>query len=71
MIVFKIDVVKAMRESGYNATRIRNEKLISQSSLQEARHGICSGVKTLNAICEILQTQPGLIIKWVPDKKDE
>ena len=71
MIVFKIDVVQAMKEAGYNSARIRHEKLMSQSGLQEARHGICSGVKTLNAICEILQTQPGLIIKWVPDEKDE
>ena len=71
MIVFKIDVLKELKAAGYNTNRIRNEKILGQATLTDIRKGICTGTKTLNIICEILQTQPGLIIKWVPDKKDE
>ena len=71
MIVFKIDVLKELKAAGYNSTRLRNEKILSQGTLTDIRKGICPGSKTLNTVCEILQTQPGLIIKWVPDEKDE
>ena len=35
---YKIDVMKELKEKGYSSTRIREEKLIGQSYLQQIRH---------------------------------
>lgn len=67
MLVYKIDVLQTLKENGYNHTRLYREKKISQSSIQKIREGKMIGIITLNAICEMLDMQPGNIIKYVPD----
>ncbi len=71
MIAFKIDVLAELKAAGYNTGRIRREKILSEVTLSAMRKGICPSTKALDTICRILETQPGLIIKWVPDEKDE
>ena len=39
MITYKIDVYTKLKEKGYNTTKIRNEKILSESSLQKIRKG--------------------------------
>lgn len=65
MLVYKIDVIEALKESGFNTTRILKENLISQSAMQKIRHGEMVGIKTLDQICTLLDMQPGNIIKFV------
>ena len=69
MLQFKIDVLKALKEKGYSSYMISNsEKIaISASALQDIRKGKVPGIKTLNALCALLNMQPGSIIKFVPD----
>lgn len=65
MLVYKINVIESMNEAGYNTTRILREKIIGQASMQRIRKGEMVGIKTLERICEILDMQPGNIIKYV------
>ena len=69
MLQFRIDVLKALKEKGYSSYMISNsEKIaISASALQDIRKGKVPGTKTLNALCALLNMQPGSIIKFVPD----
>lgn len=67
MIVYKIDVIDTLKESGYNTTRILKENLIPQSSMQKIRKGEPVSMKTLDTICRLLDMQPGNIIKYVED----
>ena len=69
MITYKIDVIETLKESGYNATRILRENLISQSAMQKIRKGEMVGIITLDQICKLLDMQPGNIIKYVEDEK--
>lgn len=69
MITYKIDVIESLKESGYNATRILRENIISQSAMQKIRKGEMVGIKTLDQICKLLDMQPGNIIKYVEDEK--
>lgn len=71
MIRFKIDILQALKEKGYNTNRIRQEKIISEATLQQIRTGKTPGIKSINAICEILKKQPGQLLEWVPDKKQD
>lgn len=65
MLVYKIDVLDTLKESGYNSTRILKENLISQSAVQRLRKNEMIGIKTLEKLCELLDMQPGNIIKYV------
>ena len=64
MLVYKIDVIESLKEAGYNSTRILKENVLSQSAMQKLRKGEMVGIKTLDQLCELLDMQPGNIIKY-------
>lgn len=67
MFRFKMDIIELLKENGYNTTRIRKEKLIGEKTMQDMKKGIVPGIKTLDTLCDILDMQPGNLIKFVPD----
>jgi len=64
-IRYKVDILAALKDRGYSSTRIREEKLIGQSYLQQLRHGELVSWKTLDTICKLLECQPGDLIEFV------
>lgn len=68
MLVYKINVLESLKESGYNSTRILKEGLISQSAVQKIRKNEMVGIKTIEKLCKLLDMQPGNIIKYVEKK---
>jgi putative transcriptional regulator len=64
---YKIDIMAALKERGYLSTRIREEKLIGQSYLQQIRHGELVSWKTIDTLCKLLDCQPGDIVEYIPD----
>lgn len=64
MLIYKINVLETLKESGYNSTKILKEGLISQSAMQKLRKNEMVGIKTLEKLCELLDMQPGNIIKY-------
>ena len=67
MLTYKINVLETLKESGYNTTRLRKEQIVGESAIQSLRKGEMVGIKTLEKICDILDMQPGNIIKYVED----
>lgn len=67
VLVYKIDVIGTLKESGYNSTRILRENVLSQSAMQKLRNGEMVGIKTLEQLCKLLDMQPGNIIKYVEE----
>nr|DAF68925.1 MAG TPA: Cro/C1-type HTH DNA-binding domain protein [Caudoviricetes sp.]DAI61060.1 MAG TPA: Cro/C1-type HTH DNA-binding domain protein [Caudoviricetes sp.] len=67
MLKYKINVLETLKESGYNTTRLRKEQIVGESAIQSLRKGEMVGIKTLEKICDILDMQPGNIIKNVED----
>ena len=61
---YKIDVLAALKERGYSSARIRNEKLLGQSYLQQLRKGELVSHACLAKLCELLQCQPGDILEY-------
>lgn len=64
-IRYKIDILAELKKQGYSSTRIREEKLIGQSYLQQLRHGEMVSWKTLDTICALLKCQPGDLVEFV------
>ncbi len=66
-IRYKFDVMAALKERGYSSTRIRDEKLIGQSYLQQLRHGELVSWKTIDTLCALLECQPGDLLEYTAD----
>ena len=62
---YKINVLAALKEKGYNTNRIRTEGLLSQSTLQKLREGKGVAWENLEKICELLECQPADLIEYV------
>lgn len=70
-IRYKVDVLEELRKKGYSSTKIRNDKLIGQSYLQQLRHNELVSWKTLDTICGLLECQPADLIEWVKETEDD
>ena len=66
-IRYKVDILTKLKEKGYSSTKIREEKLIGQSYLQQLRHGELVSWKTLDTICTLLECQPGDLLEYVKE----
>lgn len=66
---YKIDVLAALKERGYSSARIRNEKLLGQSYLQQLRKGELVSHACLAKLCELLQCQPGDILEYQAEEE--
>ena len=64
-IRYKVDVLAELKKKGYSSTRIREEKLIGQSYLQQLRREELVSWKSLDTICSLLECQPGDLIEFV------
>ena len=64
-IRYKVDILEELKKKGYSSTKIRNDKLIGQSYLQQLRHNELVSWKTLDTICGLLDCQPGDLIEYV------
>lgn len=63
MLVYKINVIQALKDKGYNSTIILKENILSQSAMQKLRKEEMIGIKTLEQLCDLLEMQPGDIIE--------
>ena len=63
MLQYKINVIQALKDKGYNSTIILKENIISQSAMQKLRKGEMIGIKTLEQLCDLLEMQPSDIIE--------
>ena len=66
-IKYKIDVLAALKEAGYNTGRIRKDKIMGEAMLQKLRSGQLISWATLELICELLDCQPGDLIEYVKE----
>lgn len=64
---YKMDVILALKEAGYNSNRIRKEKIMGESMLQKIRSGQMVSWSVLETLCTLLNCQPGDLIEYVND----
>lgn len=64
---YKIDVLAALKEKGYNTNYIRNKKLFSQSTLQKFRTQQGVSWENLETLCRLLDCQPGDLMEYIKE----
>jgi len=60
---YKTDVLADLRAAGYNTGRLRKDKLLSESTIQKLRQKEGVSWSSLEAICNLLDRQPGDLIE--------
>ena len=66
-IVYKKDILAALKEAGYNTNRLRKEKLLSEGVIQSLRENKYIALQNISKICELLNCQPGNLLEYVPE----
>ena len=64
-IIYKIDVISALKEAGFSTYRIRKEKLMGEATLQRLRSGEPVSWENIATLCQLLNCQPGDIMEYV------
>ena len=68
-IVYKLDILDALKSKGYNTNRLRKEKLLSESVIQGLRDNRYITLTNISTICALLECQPGDLLEFVPGEK--
>lgn len=66
-LCFKIDILSALKDRGYNTTRLRREKLLAEGVIQALRDKKPISWANISRICELLDCQPGDILEYSKD----
>lgn len=64
---YRIDILAALKEKGYNTNKIRAERLLSQSTLQKFREKKGISWENIETLCALLDCQPGDLIEYVKE----
>ena len=66
-IVYKIDVLEALKEKGFSSYNLRKDKLLSESTIQALRNKKQISWDNLENLCKLLDCQPADIIEYIED----
>ena len=66
-LVYKIDVLQALKDKGYTTYKLRKESSLSESTLQKLRNNEGVAWKNLESLCELLECQPADLIEYVKE----
>lgn len=69
MIKYKIDVLEALKSRGYSTYKIRNDKILNESTVQKLRSNKYINMENLDKLCILLDCQPGDLLEFIPDNK--
>lgn len=71
MYYYKIDVVQALAEKGYNSYKIKKDNIISQGTLTKLKNKENVTLDTLNTVCCLLRCDIGDIITIKPTNEEK
>lgn len=70
-IIYKIDVLSALKEKGYNTTKLRKDKLLGESTIQQLRENKLVSWANMERLCTLLECQVGDLLEFVAEPKVE
>ena len=66
-LVYKIDVIAALKMKGYNTSMLRKQKLLAEGVIQSLRDEKPISWANVEKICALLECQPSFFLEYVPD----
>lgn len=72
MLKYKFNVGAALDQVGFNVYKAKKTGAISQDALKKIKQGDTNiSLKTINAICAILEIAPGELLEYVETVQDK
>ncbi len=68
-IRYKIDILAALKSTGYSTYRLRKEKIFNETVIQKFRSNELVTGDNLSLLCKLLDCQPGDILEYAPDEE--
>lgn len=62
---YRFDVLEALKAKGYTTYRIRQEMLLSESTVQKLRRNEPVSWDNVATLCKLLDVQPGELLEYV------
>lgn len=63
-VVYKIDVLAALKEKGYSTARIRKERIFGERVVQQFREGVVPSWAVIGKLCSLLSLEIGDIVAY-------
>lgn len=67
-IRYRFDVLEALKENGYSTYKMRKEKILGESVIQQIRNGELVSWANIERLCHLLNCQPGDIVEYEGDE---
>lgn len=67
MIRYKVDILAALKDAGYNTNRLRKEHLLAEGVIQSLREGKYIALQNIDKICALLDCQPADLLEYVKE----
>ena len=66
-LVYKIDILQALKDKGYSTYKLRQDKLLSESTLQKLRTNKGISWENIETLCMLLDCQPADLIEYAKE----
>ncbi len=64
---YKFEVVDALKDKGYTSYKIRQEKILSESTMTKLRNKQGVSWENIETLCKLLDCQPGDLMEYVKE----
>ena len=70
-LVYKEDVLTALKEHGYNTTKLRKERLLSEGAIQSLREKKPISWANIEKLCQLMECQPNSFLEYCEDSNGQ
>ena len=62
---YRIDILEALKQKGYTTYILRQENILSQSTIQKLREGKGLSWENIEKLCSLLECQPSDLLEYI------
>ena len=66
-IIYRINILKALKKKGYTTTRLQKERILSESAIQSLREGKVLSIRNIAKLCYLMECDVGDILVYVEE----
>jgi putative transcriptional regulator len=63
-VQYKTDILTALKAAGYSTYKLRQNKLLSENTIQQLRNSELVSWANIARLCKLLNCQPGDILEY-------
>lgn len=68
-VIYRIDIIAALKEKGYTTYKIRKEKIFAENTMQAFRSGKMVSYETIGKLCSMLECDVGDILQYQEEEE--